>query len=110
MLQAVPVISNVLISADSDAALLRALAGSRSSGAGFQTADELGHCVRPFLPLLFTLAERAGVADHEAAVLVMLDEVQQWCHCWESTGLPARAWVLGVAQKRLRQHQQLTRH
>ncbi|UQN09905.1 hypothetical protein [Deinococcus sp. QL22] len=94
-----------LVSADSDAALLRTLADSRMGGAASQTADELGRCVRPFLPILFALADRAGIADREAAVFAMLDEVQHWCHCWESTGLPARAWVIGMAQKRLRQYQ-----
>ncbi|THF71771.1 hypothetical protein E7T06_02105 [Deinococcus sp. Arct2-2] len=102
--------SNVMISADSDAALLRTLAGSRMGGASLPTADELGQCVRPFLPVLFALADRAGVADREAAVFAMLDEVQHWCHCWESTGLPARAWVVGMAQKRLRQYQLSNQH
>ncbi|MFB9994602.1 hypothetical protein ACFFLM_21825 [Deinococcus oregonensis] len=92
-----------LISAGTDAALLRALAKSSQNGAGTQTPEELGQCVRPFLPLLFTLAEQAGVTDRETAVLAMLDEIQHWCHRWEATGLPARAWVIGMAQKRLRE-------
>lgn len=99
------VTSTLLISADSDAVFLRALAKSGQSGAEGQTPNEMSRCVRPFLPLLFTLAEQAGVPDREAAVLAMLNEIQQWCHRWESTGLPARAWVIGMAQKRLRQDQ-----
>ncbi len=104
MAQATQVTPTAPNSADPDAALLRMLADSRSAGVVLQTAAELGHCVRPFLPLLFALADRADVPDREAAVLDMLGEVQQWCHRWESTGLPARAWVIGVAQKRLQQH------
>jgi hypothetical protein len=103
------VTSTLLISADPDAVLLRALAKSGQSGAEAQTRNEMSQCVRPFLPLLFALADRADVADREAAVFAMLDEVQQWCHRWESTGLPARAWVVGMAQKRLRQDQ-LSQH
>ncbi|WP_157451502.1 hypothetical protein [Deinococcus aquatilis] len=90
---------------DSDAPLLRALAGYGLSGTVPHTTQDLGECVRPFLPLLFTLADRAGVADREAVVAAMLKDVQQWCHCWESSGLPARVWVIGVAQRHLQQRQ-----
>ncbi|ADV67392.1 hypothetical protein [Deinococcus maricopensis] len=59
-------------------------------------------CVRRFAALLLVEARAAGVQDVEGAVVAALRDIRALCHGCERSGLPVRAWVLGVARRRYR--------
>lgn len=70
------------------------------SGCGRGEPHALQTCVHVFAPLLFALAEHAQVADQEGAVEAVLRDLNTHALGWPRSGLPARVWVTGMAQRR----------
>jgi hypothetical protein len=63
--------------------------------------EALQSCFQVFSPLLFALAERAQVVDSEGAVEAILRDLETHHQAWPRSGLRARVWVTGMAQRRL---------
>ncbi|UQN09336.1 hypothetical protein [Deinococcus sp. QL22] len=70
------------------------------AGVGREESEALQVCFQAFAPLLFTLAERAQVADPERAVEAVLRDLVTHHFGWPRSGLSARVWVIGMAQRR----------
>lgn len=64
---------------------------------------DLRGCVGVLLPTLYALAQRHALPNVEEAVGCALQDIRDHCHCWPRSGLPARTWVLGLAQRRFQQ-------
>ncbi|MGM9322574.1 hypothetical protein [Deinococcus aquaticus] len=64
---------------------------------------DLRDCVGVLLPTLYALAQRHALPHAEEAVVSALQDIREHCHCWPRSGLPARTWVLGLAQRRFQQ-------
>ncbi|UQN08052.1 hypothetical protein [Deinococcus sp. QL22] len=69
-------------------------------GLGRAEPHALHTCLQAFAPLLFALAERAQVADQEEAVEAVVRDLATHALSWPRSGLPARVWVTGMAQRR----------
>lgn len=72
--------------------------------AGFEQGgpEALQACFQVFAPVLFALAEQAQVVDQEGAVEAVLRDLETHHRAWSRSGLSARVWVIGIAQRRLR--------
>ncbi|GGR69229.1 hypothetical protein GCM10008959_34070 [Deinococcus seoulensis] len=64
---------------------------------------DLRACLSALLPTLYALAQRHALPNVEDAVGYAMQDIRDHCHCWPRTGLPARTWVLGLAQRRFQQ-------
>lgn len=60
---------------------------------------EAAPCLAAFGGLLFALAARSALPDPEEAVFQALLEIRAHGQRWPATGLPARFWVMGTAQR-----------
>lgn len=71
-------------------------------GFGRGEPQALQTCCQVFAPLLFALAQHARVVHQEAAVEAILRDLETHHLGWLRSGLSARVWVTGMAQRRLR--------
>ncbi|UQN09303.1 hypothetical protein M1R55_22285 (plasmid) [Deinococcus sp. QL22] len=69
-------------------------------GFGRGESDALQICVQLFAPLLFALAQQAQGVGREEAVEAVLRNLETHHQGWHRSGLPARVWVTGMAQRR----------